>query len=114
MFGVLVKAPVNGMARITNGYFADEGIDQQVHSCAHEQGKNCVNRLASGEEVQTDQASQNDNSNADISVEILLDIERVVAARDTVLHIVPLLQSAVDSKGHSRSATRASRSIPDS
>ena len=113
MLGVLCKASIDRMARITNGYLFYEGIDQKVDSSADEQREHGVNGLASREEIQSDQAACNHDRDAQTSIEIFLGIQGVMATRHTVSDKVPLFERAVHSQRYSLAATRASCSIPD-
>ena len=67
------------MTGVADRDLSHEGIDQKVHPRAGEQCKHAVDRLASGEKEEADDTSHSDDRDPKISVEVLLNIESVMA-----------------------------------
>ena len=111
MLRIFFKATVNRVTRVADRDFTDERIDQKVHRRADKESKYRVDRLTAGEEVQADQTSEDYDRDAQIPIEILLRVERVVPACDTVADEVPFLKRAVHSKGNLPATTAASDTI---
>ena len=75
---VSFEAAIDRMTGVADRDLSHEGIDQEIHPRAGEQGKHAVDRLAPGKKEEADDTSHSDDRDPKISVEVLLDIETVM------------------------------------
>ena len=84
MVGIPAQSSIDGVARIADRDFPNERIDQEVDAGAREQREHPVDRLASEEEVEADEATHHDDRHTEVAVEVLLDVQAVMTAAHTV------------------------------
>ncbi len=92
VFGVSLESTIDRVTRIADGDDPNQRIDDEIDQSRDDKGSHRVDGLAVVKEICAEEDSNGDDPNSDLSIEILLNIQILMAARDAGCHDVGALQ----------------------